>query len=272
MDQGQNYQPIPVKLIREPSHRLRESIAPEALGELADSMAAEGLHQPIGVRGPLADGTYEVIFGHRRLLAAQLLEWATVPARLFDAGYDPLLAAVSENLQREQLTPVEEARAIQRFVERHEPDAAIARFFRRSLGWVKARRELLAMPADIQDAVQAGELRLGVAAALADIDHEAYRKSLIAEAARTGATAPMAELWRQHYLTDRQRIIGNGLVVEDILSRREAWKIMITCELCQQDRDYQDTRSVRVCSDCYGQLQAAMHDAADETRAGPAPH
>jgi len=253
-----NYERIPLHLIREPSHRLRESIAPEALGTLADSMAAEGLHQPVGVRGPLLDGTYEIVYGHRRLLAAQLLGWPDIPAMLHPADFDPLLAAVSENLQRADMTPVEEARAIARFVERGEPDAAIARLFRRSAAWVAARRALLAMPEDLQEAVHAGGLKLGVASALADIDHDAYRKSLIAEAARSGATAQTAELWRQHYLTDRERIVANSLMVEEIMSRREAWKIVVACDLCQKEQEYQDTRSLRVCVACRNVLAAVQ--------------
>jgi ParB/RepB/Spo0J family partition protein len=264
-----DYARVRLDLIREPAHRLREKIEPEALGTLADSMAAEGLHQPVGVRGPLDDGTYEIIYGHRRLLAAQLLNWPDIPAMLHPADFDPLLAAVSENLQRADMTPVEEAHAIARFVERGEPDAAIARLFRRSAAWVRARRELLAMPEDLREAVHLGAVKLGVAAALADIDHPTYRASLIAEAARTGASVATAELWRQHYLTDRERIIGNNLIVEEINARREAWKIVIPCDLCREDQDYQDTVSMRVCGRCRDELARAALEVAHEQNHHP---
>jgi len=254
--------------ILEPTHRLRESIDAQKLGELADSIAAEGLHQPIGIRGPLDAGVFEIIFGHRRFLAKQLLHADTIAARIYPPGYDPLLAAISENLQREDMTPLEEARAVARFVDRGEPDAAIARLFRRSASWVRARRDLLAMPPDIQTAVQDGHLSLGVAGELADIDHDAYRKSLIAEAHRTGATALTAAHWRQHYLTDRERIIGNSLIVEEILSRREAWKIVIPCDLCEQDQDYQDTRSLRVCVSCRNELAQVKAETAHQATPG----
>jgi ParB family chromosome partitioning protein len=262
-----DYAKIPLNIIREPSHRLRENIAPEALGELADSMAAEGLHQPVGLRGPLSDGTWEIIYGHRRLLAAQLLNWKEIPAMTHPADFDPLLAAVSENLNREQMTPVEEAKAIARFVERGEPDAAIARMFRRSAPWVAARRALLLMPEDLQNAVHERTIKLGVAEALADIDHDSYRRSLIAEAQRTGATAVTAQVWRQHYLTERERIVSNHMMVEEITSRREAWKIVVACDLCRADFEYQDTRALRVCVDCKNVLAAA---AAEEAQAAAA--
>lgn len=262
---------IPLSQIREPSHRLRESIDAQRIGELADSIAAEGLHQPIGVRGPLADETWEIVFGHRRYLAHQMLRRETIEAKLYPPDYDPLQAAVSENLNREQMTPLEEAHAVARFVERGEPDAAIARLFRRSPGWVKVRRQLLTMPKDIQEAVQLGELGLAVAEQIADIDHDSYRESLIAEARRTGATAATAAVWRQHYLADRDRIIGNNLIIEEIAQRREAWKITIPCDLCDQDSDYQDTRSVRVCVACRNQLTQVKEEARREAQQQPEP-
>jgi ParB/RepB/Spo0J family partition protein len=253
--------------ILEPTHRLRESIDAQKLGELADSIAAEGLHQPIGIRGPLDAGQYEIIFGHRRYLANRLLGNSTIAAHIYPADYDPLLAAISENLQREDMTPLEEARAVARFVERGEPDSAIARLFRRSASWVRARRDLLNMPDNVQHAVQTGRLTLGVAAQLADVDHAGYRQQLIEEAHRTGATALTAAHWRQHYLTDRDRIIGNNLVIEEILSRREAWKIVIPCDLCDTDKDYQDTRSIRVCLNCRNELAQVKAETAHQAPA-----
>jgi len=219
-------------------------------------MAAEGLHQPIGIRGPDTAGLYEIIYGHRRYLAAELLRWLTIDARVYPLDYDPLLAAISENLNREDMTPVDEANAVARFVARGEPDAAIARLFRKSLSWVRTRRDLITYPDDLRTAVAAKTITLGDAAALTDIDHADYRKSLIQEAIRTGATAATAEVWRQHYLTDRERIIGNNLVIQDILERREAWKIVVACDLCDTDHDYPDTVSIRVCRTCRNELAA----------------
>jgi ParB family chromosome partitioning protein len=250
--------------ISEPGHRLRETIDPERLGALADSIAAEGLHQPVGVRGPMASGSFEIIWGHRRFLAHRLLGRETIEAKVFAADYDPLLAATSENLNREQLNPIEEARAVARFVERGEPDAAIARLFRRSAAWVSQRRALLTMPEDIQAAVQRDELPLGVASALADVDEPNYRAQLIAEAARTGATVRTADVWRAHYLADRDRIIQNHYTIQQIVERREAWVVKIACDLCQVEEAYQDTRSVRCCVRCFNQLAEAVREAQRE--------
>lgn len=266
-----DYRRVPLALIREPSHRLRESIAPGPLGELADSIAAEGLHQPIGLRGPLNDGSFEIIFGHRRFLAVELLRWPEIPAKIFPPEFDPVLAAVSENLQRAELTPLEEARAIARFIERGEPDAAVARLFRRSAGWVAARRGLLEMPEDLQRAVHEGRIKLGVATALRDVDHSPYRGQLIEEAQRTGATIQTAEVWRQHYLADKARIVTNTLTVDEIAQGRESWKLLVGCDLCRTDHEYQSTRALRVCTNCFAELAHAVKEAEAEARAAAHP-
>ncbi len=262
-----DYQPMPMVLIREPAHRLRETIDAAALGELADSIAAEGLHQPIGVRGPDAEGAYEIVWGHRRYLAVRLLKWQRITARVFPASYDPLLAAISENLQRTDLTPIEEAHAIARFLERGEARVAIARLFRRSPAWIDARLDLLDLPADLQAAVQDRSIPVAVAHALRDVDYEPYRRDLLDEARRVGATATVAALWTQHYLADRERIVHNELAVSEIAARREAWKIMIACELCHEDYAFEHTRALRMCQDCLTAVLNLVEHAARQATA-----
>ncbi len=248
--------------IREPAHQLRERIAPEELGALADSIAAEGLHQPIGVRGPDASGQYEIVFGHRRLLAHRLLRRASIEARVFPPDYDPLLAAVSENLNREQLNPVEEADAVRRFLDRGSSRAEIARLFRRSLSWVEQRIALLDYPDDIRAALRDGALSLAVAGLLADIDHERYREQLVTEAARHGATAAVVAVWRQHYLADRDRIVTNTVAIEQVIQERDKYVVHYPCDWCDEQVEYQHTRTVRLCVACAGELAAAKSAAA----------
>jgi len=264
MSTTDQYQKISVGLVDEPDHAARDAIDPGRLGELADSMAAEGLHQPIGVRGPLASGRYEVVWGHRRLLAARLLLWPDVPARVFPADFDPALARVSENLQREDLNPLEEARAVAAFHERGKPLAEICRLFRRSPGWVQTRLDLLHFPPDVQAAIASGTLTLAVARELATIDHDTYRGQLVAEAQRVGATSRTAEVWTAHYRADRERIVANVLTVEDVLARRDAWKIYVPCELCGEDWEYSQTRSLRACAPCLAAVAALVEQAAQQ--------
>jgi len=269
--ENQDYQSIPMKGVQEPPHQLRSTIDPEHLGELADSMAAEGLHQPIGVRKLPGDNTHEIIWGHRRFLAARLLQWQFIPARVFPHDFDPLLASISENLQRVDLNPVEEAKAVEKLLQQGRAMAEVARVFRRSQAWVAARLEILGYYDDLKEAIQGSSLKLTVAAALQDVDHAGYRAELVREALRTGATGTTAEIWRQHYIADRDRIISNNMVLEEVLARREAWVIYVPCQGCNIDVDYRRTEAWRFCECCSAELKSQIAQAQQESRNSPSP-
>jgi len=253
-----DYPFLSYELIDAPEDAHRTSIDPERIGALADDIGANGLLQPPGVRGPSPEGRYVIVWGHRRYLAIGLLRWPEMPCRVFPWSYDPLVARTAENFMQERLTPVEEAHVVRRYVERGMPAAQIARHCRHSPSWVAARVRLLDYPADVVAAVQSGELALGVAELLAEIDHEAYRVSLIEEAHRVGASIATVGVWLAHYGAEKGRIIANHETVAEIASRREAWKIVTPCDYCHQDQSYELTRSFRLCSGCADELEAAI--------------
>jgi ParB/RepB/Spo0J family partition protein len=247
-----------MELVDEPARPSRDTMDPERLGALADDIAANGLLQKPGVRGPLDDGRFELIWGHRRLLALRLLRWRDLPCMVYDASFDPDVARVAENLQREELNPVEEAQECQRFIDKGMPRAAIARLFRRTAAWVDGRLTLLHFPADVREAVSQGAVSLGVAGVLAQLDHDLVRADFLKEAIRTGAKTATAETWLYHYRADRERIVTNRLTVEQFAAERESWKIMVPCDLCRDDTDYQHTRSLRICLDCLPHIEPAL--------------
>ncbi len=262
---GAAFHELDLDKIREPGEQHRERIDPDRLGALADSIAAEGLHQPIGVRGPLPDNTFEIVWGHRRFLAVRTLRWPRIMAKVFPADFDPLLARGSENLQREQLNPVEEAHLVRLYTERGHSRSEIARLCRRSLPWVAERIALLDLPPDLLDAIREHGLSLAVAHQLRDVDHEPYRRQLTYEAVVHGATAASAALWRQHYLSDRDRIVGNNLRIEQIIQDRERFRLMYPCDWCSEPTPYEGTRTVRLCVSCDQQLQDAKQQATEGT-------
>ncbi len=116
-DEEQTLREIPVELIAANPHQPRRQFDEESLVTLADSIRARGVIQPILVR-PLAGGRYELVAGERRWRAAQIAELEAIPAVVRhhdDAG--SLELAVIENMAREDLNPVEEARACSDLVE-----------------------------------------------------------------------------------------------------------------------------------------------------------
>lgn len=140
----------------------------EALEELARSIAARGVIQPVVVR-PLGAGRYQLVAGERRWRAAQRARLHEIPAivRQLDDREVTALALI-ENLQREDLNPIEEARAYQRLSEQDGlTQQEIATFVDKSRSHVANLMRLLVLPGEVLDMVERAELSMGHARALA---------------------------------------------------------------------------------------------------------
>lgn len=248
--------------VTEPDDAIRETIDPERVAALADDIAAQGLLQAVGVRGPSPAGLYEIVWGHRRLLAHRLLQRETIRARVFPWSYDPLHARAMENVGQEPMTPIEEARLCRRYVERGHPVAAIARLLRHSPTWVDSRLALLAYPDDIQGAVQRGDVAMGVAAELALVDDASYRRELTGEAVRAGATRDVVRAWVAHFQADRARILSNHYTVEQLIAERQTFVMKAVCEGCNGEGPVTSVRALHLCPECYREVRQAIASSA----------
>ena len=158
---------IPVESLQPGRYQPRTQIDPAAIADLAESIRTQGVIQPILVR-VIEEGRYEIIAGERRWRAARMAGLDTVPALVREVRDDLALAmALIENIQREDLNPIEEAHGIQRLIGEfgmtHEAAAAAVG---RSRSGVTNLLRLLALPKPVQDLVLNGKLDMGHARAL----------------------------------------------------------------------------------------------------------
>jgi ParB family chromosome partitioning protein len=158
---------LPVTALRPGRYQPRTQMNPESIAELAESIRAQGVIQPILVR-PVQDGQFEIIAGERRWRAAKLAGLDAVPALVRDVRDDLALAmALIENIQREDLNPIEEAQGIQRLIAEfgmtHEAAAAAVG---RSRSGVTNLLRLLGLPKPVQDLMLHGKLDMGHGRAL----------------------------------------------------------------------------------------------------------
>jgi ParB family transcriptional regulator, chromosome partitioning protein len=171
---------------------------PESLDELAQSIREHGVIQPLVVsRNAAGDGTvfYQLIAGERRLLASRRAGLARVPVIVKEASPQALLElALVENLQREDLGPLEEAVAFQRLIEEFAlTQEAVASRVGRSRSAVANSLRLLTLPPEIQTSVAKGDLSAGHARALLSIEDEAERRRVWKQIVQTGLTVREAE-------------------------------------------------------------------------------
>jgi ParB family chromosome partitioning protein len=171
-------QDIPISAIRPNPQQPREHFDEETLASLADSIREVGVLQPILARE--RDGEYEMIAGERRWRAARRVGMQTIPAIIRSADNATMLQqAIVENVQREQLNPLEEAAAYQQLIEdfalTHDEVAARVG---KSRATITNTLRLLQLPPAIQRALKDGGLRMGHARALLGTPDRAFQEHL----------------------------------------------------------------------------------------------
>jgi ParB family chromosome partitioning protein len=192
---------LPVGLIKPNPGQPRTKFDPEALTALAESIESSGIVQPLLVR-PLPDGSYELVAGERRWRAAQQAGLEKVPAVVRDqAEADRLQAALIENMVREDLNPVEEARACAALVEDLGlTKEDLARRVGRSRPAVSNLIRLLELPDETLELLESGELSEGHGRALLGARGNDVRRRLGRDAVRAG--------WSVRETENRVRLAG----------------------------------------------------------------
>ena len=173
VDPGAGYCDVATADVQPGRFQPRRAFDGEALGELVDSIRERGIMQPLLVR-PRTGGGYEVIAGERRLRAARTAKLKTVPVRIIELDDQAALeVALIENLQREDLNPVEEAEGYQRLAADFRlTQAQIAERVGRARATVANAIRLLDLPDEVRDAVATDRLSAGHAKVLLQVDDE----------------------------------------------------------------------------------------------------
>jgi ParB family transcriptional regulator, chromosome partitioning protein len=158
---------LPVEWLCRGRYQPRREMDPEALQELADSISAQGMLQPIVARAQ-GEQKYEIIAGERRWRAAQLAKLDTVPVWVRDISDEAAIAlALIENIQREDLNPLEEAIAMQRFADEFAlTHQQVADAVGKSRAAVSNLMRLLALQDEAKRLLENGDIDMGHARAL----------------------------------------------------------------------------------------------------------
>ena len=171
-------QQLPVELLQRGQFQPRRHMDQEALDELANSISKQGVLQPIVAR-KLASGDYEIIAGERRWRAAQQAGLDRVPVVVRElSDEDAMVIGLIENLQREDLNPIEEARGMQRLIEEFTmTHQQVADSVSRSRAAVSNLLRLLSLQAEVSSLLEQGQLDMGHARALLSLDNGTQHKA-----------------------------------------------------------------------------------------------
>jgi ParB family chromosome partitioning protein len=227
------FKELPVDLIQSGKYQPRREIEPESLRELADSIIAQGLMQPIVVR-PISDRKYEIIAGERRWRATQLAGLDVIPAVIRDVSDQAAIAmALIENIQREDLNPIEEAASLQRLQREFElTQQEVATAVGKSRSTVANMLRLMTLQEDVRRLLEHGDLEMGHARALLGLEGSDQ-----SQAARTvvgkGLTVRQTEALVRNWSAKKTQPASDASVdpnirhLQDDLSQRLGAKVKI---------------------------------------------
>lgn len=172
----------------------RKFFSDEAIAALADSIREYGVLQPILVR-PLGTGMYQIVAGERRWRAARMLGLDEVPVNIKElSDLEAMQIAIVENLQRENLNPLEEASGYSELIEKFGmTQEKVAKLVGRSRSAIANAVRLLTLPESVQKMVESGDLSAGHARALLSFDDEELLISTAQKAAGGGLTVRQVE-------------------------------------------------------------------------------
>lgn len=242
----ENVQEIFTDKIKLPPNNMREHIDRDAIFELAEDIKKNGLISPITVR-PIPDG-YELVAGQRRFLAHQYSGILKIKCIVRELTEDEAFAIMtSENLNRVDVNPVDEAKHVGRLMEKSDNDVKkVSEIVGRSEQWIRDRLAIADMPDYMQNYLANKQLKIGVALVLSQITDEATRRMWTEQAVRDGVSVAMAEYWLSDF---KRQLLPGGTLAEnrDTGFIPEAPKaVMFTCAIDGQEYDVRLLKSVLI--------------------------
>ena len=253
-------QKIMLAAIDEPVIRDRLEIDSDYIQELAASIQTEGLQQAILVR-PVGD-RFEIVYGDCRFLAHKLLGRVDIDAKVRDLDdVETALLRGIENLQRRDLSPVEEALSFKRL---HETCGLtweeIARRIGKSAGLVKRRYDLLHMPKMLIDAVHKRLIPYSVAEVLHGLKDEGRISYFLEFAVDHGATLDVVRRWvADERNAIRQKMLGaEGGGYQNPLEPSPP--VYVPCDLCREAMEIGTEKLYRCCSGCVKELTRLLSE------------
>ncbi|MEO1879305.1 MAG: ParB/RepB/Spo0J family partition protein [Methylococcales bacterium] len=227
----QNLQTLPIEFLQRGKYQPRKDMNPETLRELADSIKAQGIIQPIVVR-LIAGQQYEIIAGERRWRAAQLAALQEVPVVIKQLDDRSVLAvALIENIQREDLNALEEAEALRRLLDEFEmTHQQIAEAVGKSRATVSNLLRLLDLHSDVKRLLEKGLIEMGHARALLSLQDD-KQMEIATKVVEKGLTVRAVEKLIKEQGKDKsveaKPVDTDTLRLQDELSEKTGAKVII---------------------------------------------
>lgn len=256
-DRQYDFRVVALDLIDPPAIAMREEMNDVALESLAANIRRNGILQPPGV---IEDGDrFRIVWGHRRYEAAKLAGETSIPVRvLYDATLTEEELKIAENAHQEPVNPMAEATYYADLLERkfgHELEQ-MAAALNVPTSTIEGRIDLLRGWPEVQQALRAGDIRLGVARELNRMKDAGWMRYRLGDVISQGASERAVRDWRiqDNKTLEVQRIQASGEIPPTPPSTDAAYGTVDTCIICFIPEDQHEMDYVKVHRDCLRQL------------------
>lgn len=242
---------VDVIKIDDPDEAVRSSIDPEKIRELAESIREQGLIQPIIIRPK--NGRYEVIAGHRRLLAHRFLQEKKIKAIIRDATEEEtFFIRAIENLQREDLNPIEKGKLFLGIKDKYRlTDVALSKKVGFAHATVREYLDIIEVPVKYHQAIIDGRISVRAMNILNRIEDPAFKLFYMDAACENGATREVCLKWVGDYERSKQGIYYDPDGSVGIAGGGEEEKpIYQTCYCCHGPINIKEIKYIPVCREC----------------------
>ncbi|KAF3977219.1 MAG: ParB/RepB/Spo0J family partition protein [Methylococcales symbiont of Iophon sp. n. MRB-2018] len=231
VEKTQNRQSLPIEFLQRGKYQPRKDMNPEALQDLADSIKAQGIIQPIVVR-LIADNQYEIIAGERRWRAAQLAALQEVPVLIKQIDDRAAMAvALIENIQREDLNALEEAEALKRLLDELEmTHQQVADAIGKSRATVSNLLRLLDLKSEVKNLLGKGLIEMGHARALLSLDGDSQievANRVVKQSLTVRAVEKIIKNWGNEKIAEKKQADTDTLKLQEQLSEKTGTKVTI---------------------------------------------
>ena len=253
-----NYQDVMLANIDPPTKAARFEVDPEKIEELSKSILEVGQLQPILIRP--RNGRYEIIAGHRRYLATKVLNQKTIKAVILEKDdEETILWRATENLAREDLSPVEEAQIYGDLVDTHKMTVdQIAKRLGKSAGVVRRRLDLLKMPPQLRTAIHKKQISWTVGEELWSLGDIGAIDYYLAFCIDHGATKEVVRQWVHEWKAQKRQEANAGDGGGGLQSPMESRPVYISCDTCHGPMELGQELVLRCCKECAALIQNAL--------------
>ncbi len=249
---------VDLDLTDEPKTMARMEIDPDYIEELAQSIRETGLLQPVLLR-PVAE-RFEIVAGHCRFLAHKKLGLPSILALVRKmTDKEAAIARATENLSREGLSALEEAKNYAGLVNDHGMTLEqVGKRFGKTAGTIKRRMDILRMPPRLQQAIHKGQISMSAGEELWPISNETDLEYYLLFAVENGCTKDVAREWCKQWKDSQRRSVEPSEEGGGIASPQEPRPYYLTCDLCSGPTKLEDAARLTICPECFATIKANM--------------